>query len=281
MAFPRLGGVGVGLSTQGGFGTIVPAGTSQGPTNAVTLQSCETFYFPSGTFAVALGPYTSLQWLDPVAGFWRTINAAAGLAPRIIDSDGGNWRIANLTGCPVGALITSAGSSLTNGIGTVTVTPSAGGSKWQSVVGGSINSTLNITTTLGGSGGTGYLYAPLLVFSPPPSGGIQATGYCSISNATVNSVTITNQGAGYTTAPTVTVVNDVRDTVGGGANLIVNPTLANSGSLTALYPIDPGTAAVTSVPTFTFNPTSTITATMLMNFTVTGITTANGGSGYG
>ena len=63
--------------------------------------------------------------------------------PAVIHAfNGGNFRLANLTGTPVGALITNAGSGSTNGIGTaatgLTITPSAGGSVWVPVVGGKI-----------------------------------------------------------------------------------------------------------------------------------------------
>ncbi len=89
-------------------------------------------------------------------------------------------------------------------------------------------------------------------------------------------MTVTNQGAGYSTAPKITLVNDTRDTVGGGGVLTVNATLAGSGTLTAMYPTNPGNA-VTAVPTFTFSPASTIAATAVMNFTVTGLTVTGGG----
>lgn len=44
-----------------------------------------------------------------------------------------------------------------------------------------------------------------LTLSAPPAGGIQATATADTTGGTVNSVTITNPGFGYATAPTVTV----------------------------------------------------------------------------
>ena len=263
MAFPRIGGPGIGFSL------------SNQATNAITLPAGNTYIIPAGTYLVTPGPLTFIQYLDPVTGIWRTLPTDGSSDPTIIDSDGANLRLANLTGCPTGALITNAGTGLTNGFGTVTITPSAGTSVWKSVVGGSINSTVTIT-----AGGSNYTFAPTLIVSAPPAGGIPATATCTISGGAVNAVTVVNQGAGYTAAPTITVVNDPRDTTGSGAVLTVNATLAGSGTLTAMYPTNQGTA-LTSVPTFTFSPASTIAATAIMNFTVTGFTVGAGGAAYG
>jgi hypothetical protein len=273
MAFPRLGGAGIGLSVASG---LVPnfAGTPpvvQGLTNTIQLAAAEIFNLPAGTYMVIPGPYTCVQFLDPVTGTWRTINAENGIQPIVLDSDGGNFRLANLTGTPVGGFITNAGSGLTNGFGTVTITPSAGASVWTSVVGGAINSTVTITAA-----GSGYLFPPILIIDAPPAGGIQASATCTLSAGAINAVTVVNQGAGYSTAPKITLVNDPRDTVGGGGVLTVNATLAGSGTLTAMYPTNPG-IVVTAVPTFTFSPASTIAVTAVMNFVVTGLTITGGG----
>lgn len=279
MAFPRIGGPNIGLSLTGAVGSRY-RNSSTGLVNpsagatAITLPASTSWLIPSGTFLLYRGPYTSFEYLDPVTGVYRVCNSVPN-GPMFIDSEGGNFRLSNSTGCVVGALITNAGSSLTNGINTVTVTPSAGGSTWATVVGGSINSTVTIT-----AGGSGYLYPPTLIVSAPPAGGIPATMTCTISAGAINAVTVTNQGAGYTSAPTVTVVNDSRDTAGSGGVLTVNATLAGSGTLTAMYPTNYGTA-LTAVPTFTFSPASTIAATAIMNFTVTGYTVGTAGVAYG
>lgn len=292
MATVRLGGSGVGLNLTNAVGGPLPQNVTSPVTafnpsrgsNAITLTASECMLIPAGTFWIATGPYTSLQFKDPVTGTWRTICAESGLFPQPLDSDGANFRIANLTGCAIGALITNASSGMTNGIGStatgLTVTASAGASVWQPVVGGAINSTIAIT-----AGGSGYLYPPILVIDAPPVGGIQATATCTISAGAINAVTVLNQGAGYTNAPNVTVLNDPRDNAGLGGVLTVNATLVGSGALTALYPTNHGTA-VTSVPTFTFTASaggSGLAATMIMNFAVTGFTIGSGlsGAAYG
>lgn len=266
--FPRVGGPGIGLNLLNQV------------TNVLTLQASEIYLIPSGEYACAPGPYTDLQFLDPLTGRWETINAQPSLAPHFIDSDGTNFRLANLTGTPVGAAITAAGNGtgLTNGIGTaatgLTVTVSAGASTWVPVVGGAVNPTVTIS-----AGGSSYQYPPHVLISPPPSGGIQATGFSTITSNTLNSVTIVNQGAGYTVAPTITFVNDQRDTLGSGASATINATLFGNTQVTALYPSNSGTA-LTAVPTFTFSPTSAITATAIMNFTATGVSTVGAGTTF-
>jgi len=258
-----LGGQGIALGLRGN------------KSNAVSLGAGSGYNIPPNNYMVTPGPYSSLQYLDPVTKVWRTIGASSSLAPYLADSDGGNYRLKNLSGCVIGALITNAGSGLTNGIGTVTIAASAGGSAWTSVVGGAINATVAITTA-----GTLYTYPPILVIDAPPVGGIQATAHCTVTGGAIASVVVDDQGAGYTAAPKITVINDPRDTTGSGGVLTVNATLAGSGTLTAMYPTDNGTA-LTAVPTFTFSPASTIAATAVMNFVATGITVGVGGAVYG
>lgn len=263
MAFPRIGGQGIPLN----LGNSI--------SNAITLPAGQLYNIPSGTYALARGQYTSLQWKDPVLGQYRTINATSGFGPHFIDSDGGNFRLANLTGCPVGALITNAGSSLTNGVGTVTITPSSGGSVWQSVVGGALS--LSITTS-----GASYTYPPTIIIPPPTVvGGVQATAHvASISGGVIQTITLDNAGAGYPTAPPVTIVNDARDTTGNGGVITATLDASSSGLLTAMYPTDPGNP-LTDVPTFTFSPASSIAATAVMNFVVTSFAIGTSGSSYG
>lgn len=57
-----------------------------------------------------------------------------------------------------------------------------------------------------GSGQTNGAAVSLSI-GAPPAGGVQAVGTATIAGGIVTSVTITNPGAGYTTAPTVTVAN--------------------------------------------------------------------------
>lgn len=252
----------------------------------VNLSSGELFMIPPGQYQVLPGLYTFLQWFDVTTQTWRTLQTASQGASFPITADGFNWRLANITGGAVGAVVTNGGTGYTNGIyypagfaipgatqqaglaNAPSVTFSAGGgsvlAKANLVVGGAINTTITITTA-----GAGYTRAPVLLIDPPPLGGVQATAVCALSAGAVNSVTVTNQGAGYKVAPKVTVVpwpNDTAPTT--AAVLTVNATLALSGQVVAITCVDNG-AGMTSVPTFTFTPASTTAATAIMCFSIT------------
>ena len=288
MAIIRMGGPGdVNLPTFPGLVTNTTgskAGQITGLTNAITLAAGETFQLPSGTFWVAPGPYTFLQWLDPVTNTWK-VRPTEATGTQFIDSDGSNFRLANTTGCVVGAVITTGGTTTTytNGIGStatgVSVAVSSGSSVWVPIVGGAIGATLATSTGVT-TAGSGYLYPPICVIDAPPQGGLQATAIVtSLSTGTipVANVQVINQGAGYTTAPNLTFVNDPRDTVGSGAVVVL--ALTATAQLTGLYPSNHGTP-LTGAPTLTITP-GNATATALMNFTVTGYAVTTGGSSIG
>jgi len=275
MAFPRIGGPGVNLdlSSTGAFWAQLTNGKASNGWNTISLAAGETFWIPSGTWEINPGPYTFLQFRDPVTGLWRaTEQGPNGFST--VGSDGYNWRLANLTGCALGAFVTNSGSGYTSA---PTITPSAGGSTWLPIIGGAINATVTIT-----AGGTNYTYAPILLVSPPPSGGVPATMTCTISAGAINAVTVVNQGAGYTSAPSVLVVNDPRDTTGSGGIITVPSTLVGSGEITAVVCTNHGTA-VTGVPTLTPSGGggSSLALTAVMCFTATGFTVGTAGSGYG
>lgn len=248
-------------------------GDSQAGAGAISLPAGASMYCPRGQYMIQLGRYTVLQIKDPILGVWRTVSKGEG-EPAFVSSDGFNYRLINISGCAVGAIVTNAGSGYTSA---PTVTASAGDSEWLAVVGGSINTTVTIT-----DGGSGYTVAPTLKISAPPSGGVQATAICTIASGAIDAVTVLNQGAGYTTAPTIEVIPDPRDTTGTGAVLTVNSTLDNSEAVVAVLCTNPGTA-LTSVPTLSFSGGggSSAAATAIMAFAATGITVTDGGTGYG
>jgi hypothetical protein len=71
---------------------------------------------PSGQYMLLLGRYTFLQFWDPIANIWRNVQTG-GMAPAFpVTSDGSNFRLANLTGTVVGAVVTNGGTGYTNGI---------------------------------------------------------------------------------------------------------------------------------------------------------------------
>jgi hypothetical protein len=245
-------------------------------TTAITLAAGTTWTIsPGGSYHVMLGDVTVCQILDPVSRIWLPFTRARQFD---IHVDGtSNFRLANLSGCAVGAVVTNGGTGYTS---TPTVTASAGGSIWRAVVGGAVSTTVTIN-----NGGSGYTYPPTVIFDPPPAGGVQATGIATVSGGAVTGIVVTDQGAGYQTAPNITFVNDPREgsngtSVGSGAQ--ATATLTGSGTVVSVLCVDPGTP-VLSVPTLTVSGGggSGATATPVMAFALLPQTVTNGWSGPG
>jgi hypothetical protein len=257
---------------------VLPAGQGIVSTFGSGTQGFTGFTL-TGQYLVNLGPYTNLQMFDSVLQTWRNIAMPNAIVP--ISCDGTNFRLANTTGAAVGAIVQTAGTGLTNGFNTVTATVSAGGSSWNTIVGGAINPTLQIA-----SGGTGYTQRPIVVFNPPANQGstpyILPQAVTSITAGLISAVTVTQVGAGLIAQPTVTVIPAPGDTTGGGGSLACTAALTGSGTLTALYTTgNYGTIGLTAAPTFTFSPASTITASAIMNFTITSVSVVAAGAAYG
>lgn len=254
----RFGGVGISLPLN------------QLGTNALTLQAGEVFNVPPGYFNIASGSLISHQVYDPVTTTWRPIGFDSVAAYDQIDSDGNNYRLANQTGCAIGAVLTNAGSGYTSA---PTVTASAGGSSWLAILGPVVSTTVTVT-----NGGSNYQYPPLVSIQAPAAPGVQATGYATISGGQVTGITITNQGAGYTSPPAVSLINDPRDNIGSGAQAVV--TLTGQGTVAAVLCTNHGTP-LTTVPTLSFSGGggSSAAATVLMDMTIASVT-YTAGSGY-
>jgi hypothetical protein len=264
------------IPLAGGQTYILPGGQGVAGTFGSAIQGF-TGYTLTGQYLVNLGPYCSLQMFDSTQQIWRNIPAANG-TPIFFSSDGTNYRLANTTGCPVGAIVTTGLGALTNGFNTITVTPTAGSSTWNTIVGGSMPSGLvSVTTT-----GSGYVYPPQLIFTPVNQGSspyIMPTAVAVLSGGSISSVTVLSVGAGMLSPPSITVINRPGDTIGSGA-VCLPPQSLTTGSLAHMWPVNYGTP-VTVAPTFTFTPASSIAATAIMNFTVTGISVVTAGASLG
>ena len=287
----------------------------------MSLPGGGIFYPPPGQYLFTSGYTTVLEWWDPIQQQWR-VYGPVGARSLQVTCDGYNMRIINASGIVTGANITNAGSGGVNGIGAtatgVTVSfgaaPSNGvAATAYAIVGGQINSTITIT-----AGGSGYLVPPILLIDPPPPGGIQATAVCTISAGAINAVTVTNQGAGYTSAPTVTVIPQFQYYAGGpsgsfavagvgiggsstavsgtpggsvlpnnvglgsGAVLTVNATLAGTGTVTGIVPVQQGVGYTgTTIPTITITGAGAAAATAIMSMSLSSITITSGGVAYG
>lgn len=242
----------------------------------VALQPGQTFLLPAGTSALELGLYTKYQVYDGQTGVWRVAGDTGG-ASKWVQSDGINHRLANQSGCVVGATITSGGAGYTTA---PVVTINSGGAKFTAVLGPVVNT---ITVV---NGGTGYVYPPLVYVNPPPAGGVAASAYATISGSVVSSVTVTDQGAGYNTGvPLVTLVNDPRDTTGAGATAVA--TLTGTGTVAALLCTDMGTSSGIStagtLPTITLTGggyTTIAAAVPIMAWSATSYSVLSAGLGY-
>lgn len=255
MATPRIGGAGIPLNLMGQS------------TNVFSLAGGSTWLIPAGQWLIELGPSCFVQYLDPISGIWRiTDTPPQRFVP--VSSDGANWRVANLTGCAIGALLTVAGAGY---VTAPTVTPTAGNSTWQAILGGALNASVTIT-----AGGTGYTFPPILQIAAP-AGGVAATATCTVSAGVINTVTVTNQGAGYTSVPAITVIRDPRDVT--GVNAVLTPALTGAGTVTAVLCTSQGTP-ITTVPTLNFS-SGTAAATAIMCFAVTSFSVNTAGAGYG
>lgn len=275
MTTTRIGGPGINLPIN--YPVKLPPGVIGAPNSVIlgagpiSLSAGAAFHIPPGQWMVSPGPYSLLQTKDPVLGIWRQAETAVS-GPNYVTSDGNNFRVVNLSGCAQGALITNVGSGYTSA---PVVTASAGGSTWTAIVGGAVSATVTTVTA-----GTLYTFPPIVLISPPPAGGVQATATCALTSDGVGTVTVVNQGAGYFSAPTITFINDPRDTTGSGA--AATTALTGSGTITAVYCTGRGTP-LTAVPTLTFSGGggASAAATTVMCFAATGLTVGTAGVAYG
>lgn len=248
-----LSGPGVGLPLPQ---SLFPAYLTNAPYDVASTQLClnagDAIPIPAGTWGIGLGLYCVLQWNDPLTGTWKITASAAWQSGLIyIKSDGFNFRIANMTGCPIAGVVTAPGNgSYVQATTSIAVT-GGGGSTWSPIVGGAL-AVVGATLT---SNGAGYGVAPMCIIPPPPGpinnrngvGGIPAAGYCVISSGTVSGFTFTNPGAGYTTAPTAVIVPNPTDpniSTGITAATIAF-SLTASGSLTGVLCTNPGAPLAT------------------------------------
>lgn len=269
----------------GGPGIFPSNSAVPGYGDELLLKAGSTWTIPAGTFLItSLLGLSMIQQFDPITDTWRPVGSVPP-AGRLIQSEGNNYRIANQSGCAVGAFVTTAGSGYTSA---PSVLPSAGSSVWASIVGGLLTSVVVDT------GGSNYVYPPLVFFDKPTgtvnSGitlangaaaqpGFMATGYSTLSAGAVSTITLTDQGAGYVSTPQVYLVNDPRDTTGSGAT--AHAVVGGAGTLSGIVCVDHGNP-VTSLPTLTISGGGGASgaATVIADFAVTGLTVGATGTGW-
>lgn len=272
----RIGGQGIGLDLPQ---QLYPSGATnfgasyEGATNYLTLNTGDAQIIPPGTWWITHDGYSVLQWKDPVTGIWRGFSSAR-IGFQRVQSDGANFRVANLTSCPIAAVVTTQGSSYVQA--TTTVTASVGNSTWYPIIGGAISTSVTVATA-----GTGYTIPPLVYFPAPASPGVPATGYATLSGSTVGSIVVTNQGAGYLTAPVPVIIPSPLEPAPGSITAATATTTisGNAGKLCAILCTNSG-AAVATMPTLTITGAgSSAAATAVVMYTIASAT-GSGGATY-
>ncbi len=259
-------------------------------TNRCALGPGEQLPIPAGTWLVSLGFYCVLQYLDPITGVWVNSSAASlNRELQYVKSDGFSVRVANLTGCPTGAVVAAQGSGYVQASTTVSVT-GGGGSLWTPIVGGQ----LGFASVVTANAGAGYGVPPI-VFIPPPApaasnsngvGGIQASGFCGIASGTISGFTFTNPGAGYATAPTPVILPNPTDpniNVGITAGTLAF-SLVTGGGITGAFCTNNG-APLSNPNSITLTVSGAGTAGTLTPVSMQTVTAASvstgAGAGYG
>lgn len=282
-----LSGPGLGLPLpQYLYPTELQNAPYDASTNAINIAPGTALPIPAGTWYVSLGQYLVVQYYNPVHNTWSTVaNSAWTGSVQYIKSDGFNYRIANLTGCPIGAAVAALGSAYVQASTTIVQTP--GNGTWAPIIGGQVS----LSTVA--NAGAGYGTAPIvLIPAPPPPannangvGGMPAAGYATIQNGTVSGFTLTSPGAGYPSAPVVTVLPNPTDpnlSTGITAASIVLA-LGTSGVLAGAFCTNPG-APLANPANITLTIAgagigASLTAKVLQTVSTASITGA--GTGYG
>ncbi len=239
--------------------------------NYLTLAAGESLVLPPGHLLIGVGPYSFIQELDPVTGIYRGFGTQRA-KHQWVWSDGQNIRVANLTGCPVAAVVVAGGSGYVQS--STTVVASAGGSTWQAIVGGMVS-----LTTINNAG-SGYGIAPNLLIAAPPNPGVQATGYCTLASGTVSGITLTNVGAGYPTAPKAVIVPSQFDPNLGSAitPAVATFALVGAGSIAAVLCTNNGAPASPSLTVAGVGASASVVTVQCT--TMTGGSVAAGGAGF-
>jgi len=215
-----LAGPGQGLPLpQNLFPTQLTNAPADISTNRVALQPGDSIVLPAGDWYISMGMYLVLQFLDPVTNVWQTVAGAAWTrGMQLILSDGFTSRIANLTGCVVGASIMNGGTNYVQATTTLTVIGAfqtgVAVPTLLPIVGGALASSATFSLAVP-TAGNGYGIAPIIMIPPPPPAQANANGVGGIpamaiailgSGGSIASVSMINAGAGYPTAPVAVVV---------------------------------------------------------------------------
>lgn len=294
-----LSGPGLGLPfPQNNYPSELQGAPQDASSNRQALAPGDSFVLPAGDWYVNLGLYNVIQYLDPVTGVWVTgAGAALNRGQLFIKSDGFTCRVANLTGCVVSASVINGGTGYVQATTTITAIGTFNNTAptFLPIVGGALAETGTFTIDVP-TKGAGYGVAPLIMIPPPPPsyansngvGGIPATAIAILgSGGSIASVSITNPGAGYPSAPVPVVVPSPFDpnlSVGitqatvafslTSAGVIMGALCTNNGG-----PLNNGSLASITLSIGGAGTSGSLTANVMQ--TVVAATVSGPGVGYG
>lgn len=264
--------------------TGVPPIPNVASTNVLSLAAGQGVLIPSGTFLVAPCQYTQVQIQDYTTTAWVPVTPFGVSQPYIVNSDGQNYRLMNVSGTVIAAVVNASGAGYTS-VPTVVSTPS--GPTFQAIMGPSV-ATLSCVSSTAKASGVGYTIAPIINIAAPPTPGVQATAVCTISGGSIATLTILNPGANYLSVPAVVVAphpfdtnfNSTSTTATTGAT--VTASISYAGSVAQVIVTNAGGSVFNVAPALTFSGGggSGAAATAVLAQTITGVTVTTGGSGY-
>lgn len=224
-------------------------------------------------------PDVNLIYYDPRVTYSRRINAdgtfkAAGATGSITSFDVYFYKptVTN-TYSASSVTLTSKGTGYpVSGVTASFAAPPSGGVQATATV--TTASSLRVSGVTVNNRGSGYDRNTVVTFSAPPAGGVQATGTIvrtsSQSGRGIQSITITNAGSGYTSAPTITLSN-----TGGGSGATFTVTTSATQVISAITITNAG-SGYTSTPALTLNNTGTGSgAAWTVNTTATNVPSIN------
>jgi hypothetical protein len=239
-----------------------------------------------GSFMLKMGPQCVLQWYDQNSGLWRITDSGPSSHPLRVDSDGTNFRVVNISGTIQGINITNGGTGYVQGDMVTFSAPAAGTpsrtATGKMIIGGSL--TFAVT-----SGGTGYSNPAFFIQPPNVCGGTPGLclpaylASCTVTAGVISSPTGGYAGAGYVTAPTVTVVDMVPPGVTPGTGAVITATVAGAGIWKGTVMTDYGAGYDgTHIPTLTFSTVGGASAagTSLPSMALKSLTVGSTNTGY-
>jgi hypothetical protein len=237
------------------------------------MQSGGIYSLPAGDFLIQGGRQVGLQYYDSNDGQWHN-HGFPGIStyPVYVGSDGTNYRVINMSGTIQGVSMTNNGSAYTAAPTVTFAAPTSGiTATGVAIVGGDLTFSVS-------AGGSGYVN-PTVVISPPNSGNaVRATATVSLTSGSLTTVTLV-AGAGYTSAPTVTVL----DPVGTGGTIVASLGTTNASKVLAIRVTNPGSGyAGTGAPAITFSGGGGTAAagTAIMSLALSSVTVTTQGSNF-